>query len=106
MANNNYRYLPTTVYVVMKYIAISLYELLTKFQILQIVAVVGGGLVIGLFPDSANSIVMGIGGVSIGVGSVVLFYEIIMIIFVFVEKANHPARLLVVSLYSYTVLTL
>ena len=65
-------------------------------------AVVGGGLVIELFPtntDSAKSAVIGIGGVSIGVGSVVLFYEIIMIIFVFVEKANHPARLLVVSLH-------
>ena len=64
-------------------------------------AVIGGGLVIGLVPtdtDDANSAVKSIGGVSIGVGSVVLFYEIIMIIFVFVEKANHPARLLVVSL--------
>ena len=55
---------------------------------------------LGLFSntDGAEWAVVGIGGASIGVGTVVLFYEIVMIVFLLVMKVNHPVRLFVVRL--------
>ena len=60
-------------------------------------AIVGGGLLIGLYPVS---VIFGLGGWTIGVASIILIYEVIMISCALVdaERINHQARLLVVSM--------
>ena len=67
-------------------------------QVLQLLAVIGGALLIGLFPDDNNPLISGIGGAMIGVAAIVSIYEVIMIGFASIKGVNHPARLVVVSI--------
>ena len=62
-------------------------------------AIVGGVLLIALFPNDVSS---AIGGVTVSVGSLILIYEVVMIIFAAtnLEGVNHSARLLVVHISS------
>ena len=64
----------------------------------QLLAVIGGALLIGLLRQDNSSVVDGIGGATIGVAALVSIYEVIMITFALVERVNHPARLTVVSI--------
>ena len=59
--------------------------------------VIGGALVIGLFPIGIVIPVFVFGGAAIVVAAIVSIYEIIMIVFALIERVNHPARLVVVS---------
>lgn len=67
------------------------------FQVLQAMTVVGGILLIALFPTQDTAVFYGTGGALIGVGVLVTVYEVIMITLALVKKVNHPTRLLVVS---------
>ena len=60
-------------------------------------AVIGGALLIGLYPESNNPAINGIGGAAIVVAAIISIYEVIMIAFALIEQVNHPARLVVVS---------
>ena len=62
-------------------------------------AVIGGALLIGLYPESNISGINGIGGATIVVAAIVSVYEVIMIALALIEQVNHPARLVVVSMY-------
>ena len=59
--------------------------------------VLGGALVIGLFPIGKVIAVFYFGGAAIVVAVIVSIYEVIMIAFALIERVNHPARLVVVS---------
>jgi hypothetical protein len=60
-------------------------------------ALIGGALLLGLYPESNNPLINGIGGATITVAAIISIYEVVMIIFAVNERVNHPARLLVVS---------
>ena len=69
-------------------------------------AIVGGALLIALFPndvtDNSATADNVVGGVTVSVGSLILIYEIVMIIFAAtnLDGVNHSARLLVVHISS------
>ena len=67
-------------------------------------AIVGGALLIALYPDDVSLVTADnvVGGVTVSVGSLILIYEIVMIIFAAtnLEGVNHSARLLVVHISS------
>ena len=67
---------------------------------LQLLAVIGGALLIGLFHEDISSLgaITVLGGATIGVAALVSIYEVIMIAFALIEHVNHPARLTVVSI--------
>ena len=64
-------------------------------------AVIGGALLIGLYPEENNTVVNGVGGATIGVAAIVSIYEVLMIVFALMKRVNHPARLVVVSIILY-----
>ena len=76
-----------------------------SLQVVQILGIIGGGLLIQFIPtnssDTVISLTYGIGGVVIGISGLVLIYELLMIILSFIEKVHHPARLVVVCTISY-----
>ena len=62
--------------------------------------VIGGALVIGLFPrNSRPPAVYVAGGAMIVVALILSIYEVIMIIFALIEQVNHQVRLVVVSIW-------
>ena len=66
-------------------------------QVLHALAL-GGGLALLALSYMSAVIYASTGGVTVGEAALVLTYEIIMIVLVFVKNVNHRIRLLVVSI--------